>query len=52
MTTNIDAKIDLLFKNAMGADETTLYMDGYPLKDAVMNVVNDHFDLWDADDKT
>ena len=50
MTTNIEAKIDLLFKDAMGANETTLYMDGYTLKDAVMNVINDHFDLWDTDD--
>ena len=39
MATTIDAKIDLLFKGAMGADETTLYMDGYTLKDAVMNVL-------------
>ena len=50
MTTDIDAKIDLLFKGAMEADENTLYMDDYTLKDAVMNVINDHFDLWDTDD--
>ena len=50
MTTAIDAKIDLLFKDAIDADENTLYMDDYTLKDAVMNVINDHFDLWGTDD--
>ena len=48
MTTAIDAKIDLLFKDAMEADETTLYMDDYTLKDAIINVINDHFDLCDS----
>lgn len=47
MTTTIEAKIDLLFRDAIGVDENTLYMDDYALRDAVMNVIYDHFDLRD-----